>query len=120
MLKNYLLFNLVGVIYTALTYLIYLFFLFNNYSHNISYTLCYICGIGISFKLNSKLVFNFKKNNNPLLFYILLYVGIFFCSIIFLNILVNFFYISKTFAPLMVIFVSSLINYFILRKYSTR
>lgn len=101
---------LAGFFNTALTYLIYLFFLmFMTYS--LSYTLAYILGILTSYLINTVFVFRVNLSWRKLLQYPFIYLVQFFINSFVLSTVVTLFGVDEKIGPIFVLFVSVPISY---------
>lgn len=103
--KEYASFLLCGAANTGLTYALYASFLLLM-PYKISYSLAYVCGIFISYFLNSQFVFKQPVTLTKFLKYPAVYIVQYGLGIIILYICIDILGISKWLAPLLVIAVS--------------
>lgn len=108
--KEFIKFVVVGIVNTASTYLIYLMLL-NVLSYTLSYTVSYICGIFISYVLNSYYVFKEEFNYKKMIQYPLVYVVQYVINAVMLYLLVDYLKLEKEYAPLVVILLTIPITY---------
>jgi putative flippase GtrA len=104
-IKEYVSFLLCGVANTVLTYALYAMFLLLM-SYKLAYSLAYICGIVVSYYLNSEFVFKEPVSLLKFLKYPAVYIVQYLLGIIILYICVDVFGISKWLAPVVVIVIS--------------
>ena len=104
-IKEYSSFLLCGAANTVLTYALYAMFLLLM-SYKLSYSLAYICGIVVSYYLNSEFVFKEPVSLLKFLKYPAVYIVQYLLGIIILYICVDVFGISKWLAPVVVIVIS--------------
>jgi len=104
-IKEYASFLLCGVANTVLTYALYAMFLLLM-SYKLAYSLAYICGIVVSYYLNSEFVFKEPVSLLKFLKYPAVYIVQYLLGIIILYICVDVFAISKWLAPVVVIIIS--------------
>ncbi|WP_232278715.1 GtrA family protein [Paenibacillus sp. 481] len=112
--KEFLKFVVVGIVNTASTYLIYLLLL-SVLSYTLSYTVSYVCGIFISYVLNTYYVFKEKLNYKKMIQYPLVYVVQYVLNAIMLYLLIDYLGLEKEYAPLIVIILSIPITFILSR-----
>lgn len=101
----------VGGANTIVTYSLYLLLLLiTNYV--ISYTIAYIFGIGLSYWLNLKFVFQEKSSKKKMTLFPLMYFVQYLLGIIVLYTVIHKFNIPKEFAPIMVVVITIPITFF--------
>lgn len=98
-------FLLVGACNTLLTYVLYVFF-FIFLSYKLAYSLAYVCGIIISYYLNSRLVFREPISLAKFLQYPIVYVVQYGLGIFILYVCIDILGISAWLAPMVVIVIS--------------
>lgn len=94
-----------GLANTGFTYLLYYLFLLMM-SYQMAFSLAYVCGIGISYYLNSRLVFRQPVSLVKFLKYPVVYVVQYLLGLFILYICIDLLGISKWLAPLLVVVVS--------------
>ncbi|PKM77569.1 MAG: GtrA family protein [Firmicutes bacterium HGW-Firmicutes-15] len=104
-IKEYASFLLCGAANTVLTYAMYAVFLLLM-PYKLSYSLAYICGIIISYYLNSQFVFKEPVSLAKFLKYPVVYIVQYLLGIVILYICVDVLAISKWLAPIVVIIIS--------------
>jgi len=104
-IKEYASFMMVGAVNTGLTYALYALFLFLT-PYKLSYSLAYVCGIIISYYLNSQFVFKQPVTLAKFLKYPVVYIVQYLLGIFILYICVDLLAISKWLAPIVVIVIS--------------
>lgn len=72
-------FNIIGIINTGVTYLIYAFLVYIGFHYRLALGLEYCCGVVISFVLNKKFTFKNSEKSNLKMFLrmVITYVGVF-------------------------------------------
>jgi len=104
-IKEYVSFLLCGAANTGLTYALYALFLF-FVPYKLSYSLAYVCGIVISYYLNSKFVFKQPVTLAKFLKYPAVYIVQYGLGIIILYVCIDILGVSKWLAPIVVIVIS--------------
>jgi putative flippase GtrA len=104
-IKEWASFLLCGAANTGLTYALYALFLLLM-PYKLSYSLAYICGIVVSYYLNSQFVFKEPVSLAKFLKYPVVYIVQYLLGIVVLYICVDVLAISKWLAPIGVIIIS--------------
>lgn len=113
--KEYANFLICGAANTVLTYALYALFMLAM-SYKLSYSLSYVCGIIISYYLNSRFVFKEKVSFIKFIQYPVVYIVQYLLGIIVLYICVDILGVSKWLAPVVVIILSLPVT-FLLSKF---
>lgn len=114
-LKEYARFLICGGLNTLLTYAVYALCLI-ILPYKISYSLAYICGIFISYYLNSHFVFRESVSLGKFLQYPMVYLVQYILGIVILHICIELLHFSEWLAPFLVIVLSLPVT-FILSKF---
>lgn len=103
--KEYTGFLLVGATNTLLTYVLYVF-LIAFLSYKLAYSVAYVCGILISYYLNSRVTFQEPVSLAKFIKYPLVYVVQYVLGIVILYICIDLLHMSEWLAPLVVVFIN--------------
>ncbi|MEA4924909.1 MAG: GtrA family protein [Syntrophomonadaceae bacterium] len=104
-LREYVSFLLCGAANTGLTYALYVLLLLVM-PYKPAYSLAYVCGIGISYFLNSRLVFQEPVTLAKFLQYPAVYIVQYVLGIVVLYVCIDIIHISPWLAPVVVIIIS--------------
>lgn len=113
--KSFIKFLVVGATNTLVGYIIYLFLL-SMMPYSIAYTCTFILSIGISYLLNSTLVFNAKHSLKKLLKFPLIYLMQYCLGLCTLTFLVSFANINQKVAPIIVVLITTPITYILMKR----
>ena len=113
--KSFIKFLVVGATNTLVGYIIYLFLL-SMMPYSIAYTCTFILSIGISYLLNSTLVFNAKHSLKKILKFPLIYLMQYCLGLCTLTFLVSFANINQKVAPLIVVLITTPITYILMKR----
>ncbi|MED4599485.1 GtrA family protein [Paenibacillus validus] len=116
--KQFLLFILLGVLNTGMTYLLYLLML-SFAPYGISYTITYILGIPVSYILNSKFAFKTKLSFRKMFQYPLVYIIQYLINMICMFLLVDLLNIDDKFSPIVVTIITVPVTYLLSKKIIT-
>lgn len=112
--SEFLRFLAVGMTNTLLGYVIYL--IFNSFIHyTYAYSFSYVIGIVISFVLNTRFVFSTKPSIKKFIKFPLVYVFQYLFGITMMILFVEKMYISAEIAPILIVFLSVPITFFLSR-----
>ncbi len=92
----------VGSINTIVTYVLYLLLLLTA-NYRVSYTIAYLFGIGLSYWLNLKFVFQAKGSKKKIVLFPLVYFVQYVFGMLILYVAIDTFNISEKIAPILVI-----------------
>lgn len=107
-------FILTGAINTLITYTIYLI-LIPVIPYKIAYSIGYVCGVMVSFFLNTFFVFKAKATLKKFFRFPIVYIFQYILNIVFLYITVEKFSVNKKYAPIVVIILSIPITFILSR-----
>lgn len=101
-----------GGVNTLVTYILYLILL-QIFSYQISYTLTYIFGIGLSYWLNLKYVFNEKSSKKKMGLFPLVYLAQYLLGMVIMYIAIEKLSVPETIAPILVILLTLPLTFFL-------
>ena len=109
----------VGGVNTIITYLLYLLLLLvTNYT--VSYTIAYIFGIGLSYWLNLKFVFQEKGTKKKIILFPLVYLVQYLFGILVLYVAIDKLNISEKIAPILVVILAIPLTFILTKKILTK
>lgn len=107
-------FIIVGVINTLLTYIIYLISVYFT-KYEIAYSISYLCGIIISYYLNTVFVFRTKISLAKFIKFPLVYVFQYFSGLFILSVAIEIFALYEMVAPVVVVILNVPITFLLTR-----
>lgn len=105
----------VGAINTIITYLLYLILLY-ILNYQISYTIAYLFGIGLSYWLNLKVVFKENSSKKKIVLFPLVYLVQYTLGMFILYAAIDKFNLPEEIAPILVVFITIPLTFFLTRK----
>ncbi len=114
-INNFIRFNFYGLLNSVISYSVYLLLL-KFESYHIAYLISYLCGFLTSFFFNVLFVFKVKFRRKDFYIFLIFHLLNFLISSFALSLLVEVCLINKIFAPVIILFVSSLIMFNLLDK----
>ena len=115
MFSQFIKFVGVGGINTVVTYLLYLLLLY-ILSYQVSYTIAYVFGIGLSYWLNLKFVFQEKSSKRKIVLFPLVYLVQYSIGMFILYIAIDKFDIPVELAPILVVLITVPLTFILTKK----
>jgi putative flippase GtrA len=112
--KEFLRFVISGGVNTVFTYILYLIFI-SKLNYALAYAISFVCGIILSYLMNSLFVFREKLSMSKMLKFPVVYIVQFGISEFFLYLVIKPFQLNQQFAPLVVLIVTVPITFILSR-----
>ncbi len=112
MMSQFIKFIGVGGINTIVTYLFYLILL-QLFSYQVSYTITYVFGIGLSYWLNLKFVFRENGSRKKIVLFPLVYFTQYLIGMIIIYFAIETYSVSEVIAPVLVILITLPLTFFL-------